>query len=63
MTANKTIGFEGVHGFLSNLFDGDLHAKRVLSLANTDPIRPSVCRRGRRNTARKVSAVVIARAE
>src|SRR5271166_2142023 len=34
MTANKTIGFEGVHGFLSNLFDRDLHAKRVLSLAN-----------------------------
>ena len=34
MTANKTIGFEGVHSFLSNLFDGDLHAKRVLSLAN-----------------------------
>jgi hypothetical protein len=34
MTANKAIGFEGVHRFLSNLFDGDLHAKRVLSLAN-----------------------------
>jgi hypothetical protein len=34
MTANQTIGFEGVHRFLSNLFDGDLHAKRVLSLAN-----------------------------
>jgi hypothetical protein len=34
MTANQTVGFEGVHGFLSNLFDGDLHAKRVLSLAN-----------------------------
>jgi len=34
MTANKTIGFEGVHSFLSNLFDGDLHAKRVLSLTN-----------------------------
>lgn len=34
MTANHTVGFEGVHGFLSNLFDGDLHAKRVLSLAN-----------------------------
>ena len=29
----------------------------------TDPISPSVCRRGRRNTVRKVSAVVIARAE
>ena len=34
MTANQTVGFEGVHGFLSNLFDGDLHAKRVLCLAN-----------------------------
>jgi hypothetical protein len=34
MTANQTVGFEGVHGFLVNLFDGDLHAKRVLSLAN-----------------------------
>src|SRR5271165_2932474 len=34
MTANKTIGFEGVHSFLSTLFDGELHAKRVLSLAN-----------------------------
>src|SRR5271168_579565 len=29
----------------------------------TEPISPSVCRRARRNTARKVSAVVIARAE
>jgi hypothetical protein len=34
MTANQTVGFEGVHGFLVNLLDGDLHAKRVLSLAN-----------------------------
>src|SRR5208283_4352992 len=34
MTANKAIGFEGVHSLLSNLFRGDLHAKRVLSLAN-----------------------------
>src|ERR1700738_3759768 len=34
MTANQTVGFEGVHGFLVNLFDGDLHAKRILSLAN-----------------------------
>src|SRR5208337_2400782 len=34
MTANKTIGLEGVHSFLSDLFDGDLHAKRVLSLTN-----------------------------
>src|SRR5271170_7715816 len=29
----------------------------------TEPISPSVCRRARRNTARSVSAVVIARAE
>jgi hypothetical protein len=34
MTANQIIGFKGVHNFLSSLFDGDLHAKRVLSLAN-----------------------------
>jgi len=34
MTADQAVGFDGVHGFLSNLFDGDLHAKRVLSLAN-----------------------------
>jgi DDE family transposase len=34
MTADQAVGFDGVHGFLSDLFDGDLHAKRVLSLAN-----------------------------
>lgn len=34
MTADQAVGFDGVHGWLSNLFDGDLHAKRVLSLAN-----------------------------
>lgn len=34
MTANQIIGFTAVHGFLSNLFDGDLHSKRVLSMAN-----------------------------
>lgn len=34
MTADQAVGFDGVHGFLSTLFDGDLHAKRVLSLAN-----------------------------
>jgi hypothetical protein len=28
------LGFTAVHTFLSGLFDGDLHAKRVLSLAN-----------------------------
>ena len=34
MQPNPTLGFKGVHAFLSGLFDGDLHAKRVLSLAN-----------------------------
>ena len=34
MQRNPTLGFKGVHAFLSGLFDGDLHAKRVLSLAN-----------------------------
>ena len=34
MQRNPTLGFKGVHSFLSGLFDGDLHAKRVLSLAN-----------------------------
>ena len=34
MQRNPTLGFQGVHSFLSGLFDGDLHAKRVLSLAN-----------------------------
>jgi hypothetical protein len=34
MTADQAVGFDGVHGFLNNLFDGDMHAKRVLSLAN-----------------------------
>ena len=34
MTANQIIGFTAVHGFLSDLFEGDLHSKRVLSLAN-----------------------------
>jgi hypothetical protein len=34
MTADQAVGFDGVHGFLSDLFGGDLHAKRVLSLAN-----------------------------
>ena len=31
---NQTICFGEVHGFVEGLFDGDLHAKRVLSLAN-----------------------------
>lgn len=34
MRTNQTLCFADVHGFLTNLFDGDLHAKRVLSLAN-----------------------------
>ena len=34
MLPNQTLGFAGVHRFLTGLFDGDLHAKRVLSLAN-----------------------------
>jgi len=34
MRPNQTLCFEEVHRFLVGLFDGDLHAKRVLSLAN-----------------------------
>jgi hypothetical protein len=34
MTCNQTLCFAEVHRFLAGLFDGDLHAKRVLSLAN-----------------------------
>jgi hypothetical protein len=34
MKLNQTLGFQDVHRFLDGLFDGDLHAKRVLSLAN-----------------------------
>ena len=34
MQPNQTLGFKGIHTFLTGLFDGDLHAKRVLSLAN-----------------------------
>ena len=34
MTRTQTLGFEEVHRFLAGLFEGDLHAKRVLSLAN-----------------------------
>jgi DDE family transposase len=33
MPTNKPLSFEGVHRFLKTLFAGDLHAKRVLSLA------------------------------
>jgi len=34
MKPDRTLGFQDVNRFLSGLFDGDLHAKRVLSLAN-----------------------------
>jgi hypothetical protein len=34
MKPNHTLGFQEVNRFLSGLFDGNLHAKRVLSLAN-----------------------------
>ncbi len=34
MTRNQTLCFGEVHCFLGGLFDGGLHAKRVLSLAN-----------------------------
>jgi hypothetical protein len=34
MTPSRTLCFDQVHGFLDGLFDGDLHAKRVLSLAD-----------------------------
>lgn len=34
MQPDTTLGFQDVNRFLTDLFDGDLHAKRVLSLAN-----------------------------
>jgi hypothetical protein len=34
MKRNQTLGFRQVNRFLGGLFDGDLHVKRVLSLAN-----------------------------
>jgi uncharacterized protein YaaW (UPF0174 family) len=34
MAQNQTVSFGEVHRFLERLFDGDLHAKRVLSLTN-----------------------------
>ena len=33
MPANKQISFENIHRFLRTMFAGDLHAKRILSLA------------------------------
>lgn len=34
MTDNQTLAFNDIHHYLTTLFAGDLHAKRVLSLAN-----------------------------
>src|ERR1035438_1825787 len=34
MKPDQTLGSQEVHRFLDGLFDGNLHAKRVLSLAN-----------------------------
>ena len=34
MQPNQTLCFTQLLCFLTNLFDGDMHAKRVLSLAN-----------------------------
>lgn len=34
MIQTQTLCFEEVHRFLTGLFEGDLHAKRILSLAN-----------------------------
>ncbi len=34
MTPAQMLCFTEVHRFLTGLFEGDLHAKRVLSLAN-----------------------------
>jgi len=34
MAIRARIGFEGVRGFLDSLFEGDVHAKRILSMAN-----------------------------
>ena len=34
MRPSQTLGFAEVHSFLAGLFEGALHAKRILSLAN-----------------------------
>ena len=34
MTPDHTLGFDGIHRFLDGLLGADMHAKRVLSLAN-----------------------------
>ena len=47
MPAKLPLSFEGVHRFLKTLFAGDLHAKRVLSLAGLplgDRVSLACCR-------------------
>src|SRR6476659_624640 len=34
MKLDQTLGFDGIHRFLAGLLGADMHAKRVLSLAN-----------------------------
>src|SRR4029077_18099904 len=34
MKPDQTLGFDGIHRFLDSLLGADMHAKRVLSLAN-----------------------------
>src|SRR5450759_1997715 len=34
MKPDQTLGFDGIHRFLDGLLGADMHAKRVLSLAN-----------------------------
>ena len=34
VSVRAQIGFEGIHNFLGSLFEGDVHAMRVYSLAN-----------------------------
>jgi hypothetical protein len=47
MADNQSVSFEDVHQFVDGLFADDLHAKRVLSLANSLPLR----RRGQRSAS------------
>ena len=39
-TIRQPLSFDGVRNFLDTLFDDDMHAKRVLSLANATLGRP-----------------------
>ena len=34
MKPDQTLGFDGIHRFLDGMLGDDMHAKRVLSLAN-----------------------------